>query len=509
MGSFANFTIGGISLIVFSIIVNVLIVFFLVNYQKNIRRYQTIKAMLYLSIYPYVFGMIVIIVVLYNEYNAIFYERWPGPFWYIVITGYVILIGDILLLIAYFGKLWLLRLNYRFKHNWGPYLVQTAEPHHSVKIIWKGKLKKGEKPIELIGVKDYKTQICNIQDKKASWVRGLRQAIISGLEPDTEYEYTIRRSKSLLSFLLDSSNYETETYNFHTLKEPFLARKNQKETNISFLVIGDMHAGGHNVGPLISIIKNHHKEVDFIITLGDIVSDSRYIAHFKTYFGQMRNIVSQIPMYYCTGNHDGFTKSGYYNLTTIFPQPYVDRETGGYFSQIISNNLFVFLDVYNAGTNFEKINKEQEKWLESEISEASKNPNIINIFLFMHNQPFARIEKEIHPDLGPILEPMIERHKKIKVVFGGHYHSFKTNVKDYGDHSTFYIVTGGGGGKTSYGMSKYLGKHNPYLYEKEHKRIKHFMRIDLNIKDTNDYQTISMTAFDWKNNVLWYNVIGD
>ncbi|MHA1819714.1 MAG: metallophosphoesterase [Promethearchaeota archaeon] len=301
--------------------------------------------------------------------------------------------------------------------------------------------------------------------KLFTFLKGMHYLEISNLKPNTRYFYKINYREQIYSFKtspcslrLPSSPALPEHINIS------INRKNDKKekgnpsfkegdlNNIAdelfnFLVIGDLHAGGNDVSWFVRILEDNYHDANFMLTLGDLVSDSQKISHWKTFFGQFKNVISLFPLIYLPGNHDGYFIKGYRNWRTFLWQPYANPLIGGFFSVTYLNTHLIMLDNFNAARKYKLFSWEQKEWLEKELEKAESSPKIDNIFLFMHYPPISTGDSGVDPDLLPIFMRIVKKYTKIKLVIAGHIHLYQSFIMNVNkERKVAFIVSGGGGG---------------------------------------------------------------
>jgi predicted phosphodiesterase len=238
----------------------------------------------------------------------------------------------------------------------------------------------------------------------------------------------------------------------------------QIEEPYSFIVVGDLHAGGNKIEPFVKIISENYLDSRFILALGDSVSDSQHKIHWKAFLGQMEPILSQLPIIAIPGNHDGYAIKRYNNWRLIFDQDYPEPEKGGFHSIYLKHTCIILLDNYNGSHMYTKISPEQANWFDAELEKASDNSQIKQIFVAMHHPPFSTGEAGCDPQLGPFFEARVNKYPKIKIIFAGHCHLYQRFEVKTEEKKINYIVSGGGGGVLDkWIMKKWTGR--PYYWE--------------------------------------------
>lgn len=120
---------------------------------------------------------------------------------------------------------------------------------------------------------------------------------ISGLTPDTQYEFAIGKKGG------DESSEWTKSYKFKT------AKKNIDE--FSFIAIGDTQGTDdwyyhkYTMAALEEAF-DEVKDPAFLLHTGDVVEDGRDKSHWNMFFKALGNYAIDTPLFTTVGNHDGW-----------------------------------------------------------------------------------------------------------------------------------------------------------------------------------------------------------
>jgi predicted MPP superfamily phosphohydrolase len=143
----------------------------------------------------------------------------------------------------------------------------------------------------------------------------------------------------------------------------------------SFGVLSDVHIGDSTAtSDFTKALKYLSKETDFICISGDLVHDGNNTSQWTEYKGLV-DTYGNIPVYACTGNHDGYNT----NLESL-----VSGYTGKplYYSIVQGNDVFVFVGCRGNAVG-ELFTDAELTWL-AETLEANKSKRV---FLFQHVRP--------------------------------------------------------------------------------------------------------------------------
>lgn len=181
--------------------------------------------------------------------------------------------------------------------------------------------------------KDVVIENVNIGDNMGSFVS--YSADITGLAPDTEYQYQVFTNDG-------SKEYCSDVYTFTTLP---------KSGKIKFAVISDLQATGEDgYAPYKYTFKGFlvDQDVDFVINLGDLTEDNTF-AQWKYYYSALGDVLAQNIHTYAPGNHEnkGDALYSFFKGKTNLPGGIDDK----YIGETISS--FVVGDICFVGLNTE------------------------------------------------------------------------------------------------------------------------------------------------------------
>ncbi|MBC7928580.1 MAG: metallophosphoesterase [Bryobacteraceae bacterium] len=270
---------------------------------------------------------------------------------------------------------------------------------------------------------------------------------ISGLQPDTEYEYEVR----LNGRKIGGSTIRTWAAQAEKLR---------------FFVIGDYGIGDE---AQVRIGQAMAKEFDrlqgdnpvrFVITTGDnIYGQFGFGLRFtrtgdkdtewgRKFFGPYGPVLARIPFYPSLGNHDGNETESRADLAQyldnfFFPSPQPAR----YYRFSYGNlaDFFALDSTTNAETGPTRPafldNGDQTKWLALNLSE-SRAPWKVPYF---HHPPFNAGPR--HPAAKEDLLHWLRLFEKgdVKVVFNGHEHNYQHSFLNGATGGIRYVISGSGG----------------------------------------------------------------
>ena len=247
-------------------------------------------------------------------------------------------------------------------------------------------------------------------------------ADLTGLQPDTAYEYTV-----------GCGEHRSPVYTFRTAKE--------NATEFSFLCLADIQTGGPEppadyteTGEVIKKILAAHPECAFILTAGDNTNCGQTDVQWTGLMNDLAGIAEHIPVMFCLGNHDDMGFADYFSFTGKYysePAEYFSNMLRGSYNDngpdCYKTATYSF-DYGNAhfsvlGTSFYE---EMNEWLLGDAAKSDKTWKFgVHHFPVCYAGP--TIENE---DTWPALQPGLD---KCDIVFSGHEHSFARSYPRRGD----------------------------------------------------------------------------
>jgi len=247
-------------------------------------------------------------------------------------------------------------------------------------------------------------------------------ADMTGLAPDTEYEYSV-----------GDCRYRSSLFFFRS------ARENISE--FSFLCLSDVQTGGPEppadytvLGEIVKKILKEHPECEFILTAGDNTNCGQTDIQWTGLFNGLAGISEGIPVMFAMGNHDDMGFRNYFEFTGKYYSEYAE-----YFSNMLCGSYnrngpenrhianYAF-DYGNAHFNILGTSgyEEMNDWLKNSAKNSDKTWKFaVHHFPVCYSGP--TIENE---DTWPSLK---EGMDECDVVFSGHEHSFARSYPRRGD----------------------------------------------------------------------------
>lgn len=319
------------------------------------------------------------------------------------------------------------------------------------------------------------------------------KAVVTDLEPSSEYSYRLG----------DGKGNWTEKKNFHT--------RNPKEFN--FLLMGDPQIGSSGnkesdsegwsdtINKAISMFPNS----SFIQTAGDQVENSDSEKEYQGLFKP--KILEEIPMATTVGNHDnGALYNYYFNAPNQSEDLGETNESPGNYYFTYGNTL-----IMNINTNNSNV-EEHEQFMEETLVATAKLDIKWKIVVFHHSiysvggHASSNDIIELRKNLVPVIDKM-----EIDAALMAHDHSFARtyqmknfqplkNQKFQKDavinpEGTVYITANSSSGSKYYSLSR---EEEPYAAVKEQLEVPTFTNVEVKEKSLqfSTYRTDSMTVTD-------------
>jgi 3',5'-cyclic AMP phosphodiesterase CpdA len=249
--------------------------------------------------------------------------------------------------------------------------------------------------------------------KKASPSLRVEKTTLTGLQPNTRYEYDASASDAGKgSFRTAPAAGETDPYRF--------------------VVWGDTRTR-HDVHKRVAEALVKHGIPDFVLHTGDLVADGNDSSLWPVFFDIERDLLRQTAFFPSLGNHERNSRD-YYDFFQV---------TSPYYSFNWGNGHFIVLnsDIGNAASSAgarETFWTEQTRWLEEDLK---NNQKADFRFVFAHHPPFSAVARrqDSNPHMTALV-PLLEKYN-VSAGFFGHDHNYQHYLKN-GIH---YIITGGGG----------------------------------------------------------------
>jgi hypothetical protein len=269
---------------------------------------------------------------------------------------------------------------------------------------------------------------------------------ITGLTPDTKYYYRC------------SSNTDTsDIYSFRTQKA-----QDKPGKHMRFVLLGDSRTDSVQTHYISTVVEkqlildygeNWNDSIDFLINVGDIVTNGDDISQYKPeYFHPYANLSCRIPFYVSIGNHE--SESEYYydymKYEDLTGPPYDDpgnQYNEKFYTFRYGRNQFIALN-----SNGKYQSDAQTNWLKGVLDKAEADPDIDFIFIFNHHPGHT----EIWPDGNTFyiqlnILPLVKKYPKVSMYMYGHSHDYEHGILEMDESNSDYrqdmhLVLSGGAG---------------------------------------------------------------
>jgi predicted phosphohydrolase len=250
------------------------------------------------------------------------------------------------------------------------------------------------------------------QDPAAS--DGLQRiATLSGLEPDTEYCYSIAGW--------------SEPTALHTAPRP------GSGAPLRFVVFGDSGTGGEGqlaIRDLLGLVR-----FELMLHTGDIAYEGGSLPDLeRTFFEVYQDYLRNVPAFPVSGNHDYRTAAA-----AAFRQAFALPDNGGELG-LERWYSFDFGDVHFVALDTEWELQQQAEWLDVDLSQNQLPWTIV----YLHRPPFSSGYHGGSLAVRDAFVPLFEHHH-VQLVLAGHDHDYERTLPIQG---VTYVVTGGGGRST-------------------------------------------------------------
>lgn len=242
-------------------------------------------------------------------------------------------------------------------------------------------------------------------------------ADMTGLEADSEYEYTC-----------GNDEFRSDVFRFKTPEENC--------SKFSFLCVSDVQAGDAeppaDYSVLNSVLKkilSDHPECDFILTAGDNTNCGQTDIQWTGLFEGLKGIIESKPIMFCMGNHDDMGFSSYFTKEDKYYSEYAEYftnqlwgsyEHNGPVERPIANHAFDYGNAHFCMTGTSGY-EEMNEWLIEQAKNSHKTWKFAT-----HHFPINYA--------GPCLEcddtypAMRDGMEKYDIVFSGHEHTFSRSL---------------------------------------------------------------------------------
>ena len=258
------------------------------------------------------------------------------------------------------------------------------------------------------------------------------QVDIRGLEPDTDYAYTVEVGDI------------TTGGSFATAPENILAP-------FRFVVYGDTRSGHDAHRDVIGAILEEGP-LDFVVHTGDMISSGEIETQWYTFFDIEEELLRNTPLYPTVGNHEADDFELPFNYRYFLAPPTDTSGNEAYYSFVYANTAFIVLDGHvNAVSRlfglWYDFDDEQRAWLMTVLERYDDDPTIQHIFVVNHEPPYSSKPGRSGSHALRTLLPTFLSYG-VDGVLAGHDHYLERGESPGGIR--YFII--GGGGAPLYGV---------------------------------------------------------
>ena len=321
----------------------------------------------------------------------------------------------------------------------GPYLLYTGSSE-SMTIMWQTSTTPTTSEIYWGTSISYSFNAITTENSASSEYHQFSYTI-SGLTPDSKYFYKI-------------------SMNIGTYESYFWTPPNPSATNLIFYAYGDSRSNPNmnntiQRGILDDIIANNIHGT-FVIHVGDFAAYGMSESYLDSEFfyrnhSETLSFESIVPVMYCVGNHDCYTKNADYRyeapagrlLRKYWPYTFAPTTERSYYSFEYGPVFVCILDQYTKTGYSTPEDAEQYSWATQEIESSTKSWKIAA----MHEpawaarvNPYPGDNHGNHPEIQEYYHPVF-RDNTVEVVLEGHNHFYSRCETE----EVTYLTVGGGG----------------------------------------------------------------
>jgi acid phosphatase type 7 len=259
------------------------------------------------------------------------------------------------------------------------------------------------------------------------------QADIMGLQPGTEYSYSIA---------VDGQNLVSDASQFRFRTAP--------ADEFSFLALGDSGTDSPEQQALVQLMAAE-PDISMVVHVGDLAYPDGTFEQFEdAYFGVDFSLMRRLPFFSTPGNHEYNTNSAAPYLAGVAaPESGVPAvDLGRYYSFDWGHAHFVSVDSNLLATSRASA---MLAWLDADLAATQQHWRIV----FLHHTPYPtgfHLGDPVCAAVQRLVNPIVERHG-VQLLLAGHEHGYERTYPLSGGQpvsssspSTTYVVTGGGGG---------------------------------------------------------------
>lgn len=298
-------------------------------------------------------------------------------------------------------------------------------------IIWQTTDDSGKNYVEyrpknktaVLSIKGSSSLLPSFDDSAA---RFQHHALITGLEPNTLYEYRAV-----------SGSFASP---WHTLKTM------SRDNNFKAIIFGDSQCTDYSVwGDTVQTAYRQNGDAAFFVNMGDLVDNGQHMWQWQEWFKYAAPLLANVPAAPISGNHENYSldwqyaAADLYNALFPLPQNGAPSLKNQCYSYDCGDVHFAVLD-----TQLEELRlirpdlfTKQAVWLDSDLKNTPKPWKVV----LMHRNTLSCDGKDAPTEAGLVFMPIFEKNN-VDIVFTGHIHAYGRTAPQNG---VIYIATGRSG----------------------------------------------------------------
>lgn len=316
--------------------------------------------------------------------------------------------------------------------------IITKDSMTSRTIMWQSDAAKEDAVVEyrpkgVQEVQSAKADITRLTDNNIAMY--LHGAMLSGLVPDTDYEYRV--------------GYDGKRNDW----KPF---KTAGKGAFKALIFPDSQSSDYSDWERIAqSARKANPDAQFFVNLGDLVDNGEDPSQWRAWFDSLRGIIDVIPCAPVLGNHETYNMNwkvrmpeAYLHLFSLPPNGKAEFQNQYYSFDYGDVHFTVLNTQFDEMLQFQpSLVETQAAWLNEDLTQSTKKWKII----LMHKDVLTyeirnRTDREAGiSDIGRIFMPIFDQHN-VDVVLTGHLHTYRRRERLYDfrpdARGPMYIVTG-------------------------------------------------------------------
>ena len=256
----------------------------------------------------------------------------------------------------------------------------------------------------------------------------IRKAALTGLAPDTVYDYQV-----------SCCGLVTAPLSFATAP-PATAP-------IRFTVLGDTHANPTIMGGIVAQMMARHPHL--VVHTGDEVNDGAVHTEWQDgFWAPLRQLGHYLPTYAAMGNHENHSDYYFDYHAYPFTDFFIDRKHGAFYSFTYGTVFFLMIDTTDVTFALASFGETQlTAWIREELASAAARNATWRIAVGHYgafSDGWESCDSGSFAGFAPVAEwlfPLLAENG-FQAYFAGHTHDYERGVSG----GVAHIISGGGGG---------------------------------------------------------------